>query len=255
MWNNLSSRNRKLLLVGGAVLVILLFYRFVWQGQYARYLEGKQQLMQRKKEIEVALRKVDRLPSLERQRARLENRLREIKRKFDRDIESGVPYVEMGLESRNRVRLAAIHPQPVVSKGSYLVLPLQLRLQGDYPSLLDYIYSIENLPSLAEINSIRITALEEELMPQLEAELNIVFYSLPEAEPAELDLEWRLGRFDIFSPALQQLVESTSTIREADTNRRPEPGEKYQPGGGEPENFKERPPESIDRDPYTFPVR
>lgn len=267
MWAKLSVREKKLVVVLFVLVTIMVFYQFIWQVQYPRYVSLKETLLAEKAKLEQAESIAVNWPDLEARRRDTESRLASIKMKFTSDLNSGMPIVEVG-QRLDTLKLIGIYPAAVLEKDSFLILPLDLRLRGTYVEILEFIQAIESLPQAVSIQALGLS--KEAVAPEgdgqlpgndqvVTADLKLAFYGLKDGPVAKVSGEWSLGRFDIFSPALQDLLDASrnsgnakppgssqgQTPRKASNS----PGGK---GGLEAVLPKDEQPEE---DPYAFPVK
>lgn len=267
MWVKLSVREKKLVAVLFVLVTVMVFYQFFWQAQYPRYVSLKKTLLAEKAKLEQAASIAVNWPDLEARRRDTESRLASIKMKFTSDLNSGMPIVEVG-QRLDTLKLIGIYPAAVIEKDSFLILPLDLKLRGTYVEILEFIQAIESLPQAVSIQALELskgTAAPEGdgQLPGddqvVTADLKLAFYGLKDGAVAKVSGEWSLGRFDIFSPALQDLLDATrdpGNAKPPGNSRRVTPQQPphspHSKAGSEAILQKNELPEE---DPYVFPVK
>ena len=184
-------------------------YRYAWLGEIPEWKKLTAELQLERVELSKDQARAGRLPALQTKLGGLAEEAQAVRRQFQVTLEDGNPYVEMGFRSEDKVILTKVTPQAVQNKGSYQVLPVQMELRGSYLGQLEFIDALETLPNMSEITAISMTAMDDEPYPELRTSITLLLYSILDAVPGRLRGEWELGRFDIFSPALQDMIDST----------------------------------------------
>lgn len=209
MWERLTNREKRLIVVLLAVIIIVTGYRFLLAGQYSRWSSLKKEIAAGRTALLRDKKTTEKLPRLQEQAGRLAASLEEIRRKFRVNLSDGSAYVNLGMLLQKNVTLLKVTPQPVVGKGSYQVLPVDLELRGSYLALLDFIEALEKMPGMAEITKLEMTAVGDGSYPELDSRISLVLYSVEETAPGKVPGQWETGRFDMFSPVLQYLLDRT----------------------------------------------
>ncbi|WP_366922500.1 type 4a pilus biogenesis protein PilO [Metallumcola ferriviriculae] len=207
MWENLSTREKRLIIVFISITAIFALYRFVWTSQLPRWQDITSKLQTERVALAKDKARAGRLPKLEQEFAALADEAAKVRQKFEVTLNDGNPYVEMGFRSEDKVTLTKVLPRPPESKGQYQVLPVQMELKGSYVGQLQFIKALENLPTMSEITQISMAAADKGPYPELQSGITLLLYSINDAVPGKLRGKWELGRFDIFSPTLQSIID------------------------------------------------
>ncbi len=200
-----------------AVISLFGLYRYVWLGQIPRWQELRAQVQQEKAALAKARAEADKLPGLQQEVKEVNKQIGALREQFQVSLTDGNPYVEMGFRSRDKVILTGVNPQPIQNKGYYQVLPVDIELRGSYIGHLQFIKALESLPNMSEISGIQMSAVDGGAYPELQSSLTLLLYSITDSVPGKLRGQWQLGRFDIFSPALQQILDTVDKPGEEQT--------------------------------------
>lgn len=201
VWQRLSPREKKLIVLLAVVACFTFALRVFWLHQLPHFQALRSRVEQKRAELQDYQMLIKRLPELLRSQEQAERELQGLQARFALDLQSGSPLVQLG-EKANKVQLLGVYPQDVIAKDDYLILPLKLKVSGPYLSVLEYMQSLENLPSVAEVAYPNISAGEDEGVVQADFILN--FYSMKNVQTAQLNGQWHLGRLNIFSPVVQE---------------------------------------------------
>jgi len=242
LWGKLSTREKRLIVFLIAIICIFLLYKYLWVSQFSHWISLKEQIQQETMQINKDEQLVKQLPKLKQQLQQIENELSMLKEDFAVPITDGSTYVELGLQSQDKVSIVGVYPQPIVIKDYYQVLPMKVEIMGSYQGNLKFIQALENMPAVLEITKLNISTVDGS--PELKADITLLLYSLNGVSSGRLQEQWEVGRFDIFSPSLDHLL-----------NEMPKSNYDYsQPSQGKAETKQS--PDSIRNSPiYQFPVR
>lgn len=217
MWRKLTSREQKLLLILGMVLSLSIFLRFFLGGQLPRFIELKQQVESQKQSLQNAIRLLQGLPQLLEKERQAQQELDLLTTRY-KGFENGLPLLEIGKRAQ-KVELSGVYPGEVERKNGYFVLPLQIKVKGQYLEVMDFLRQLENLPFLAEIALPSIEALKQEGMVSAQFVLNL--YSTEMAPGANLTEQWQLGKLNVFrylkQDSPEQEAEQESSTAEHDS--------------------------------------
>jgi len=193
-------------------------------------------------------------------------KLAAIKLHFTTDIKSGIPVIEMG-RRLDGLSLIGVYPKDIIEEESYSVLPLDLKVRGTYVDILGFIQALESISQAMSVQALSIYDSQEQAESGdqvIIADMKLAFYGLKGGAVSRIGEDWTLGRFDIFSPALQDLLDAIRAGTSAGTfpavpkeskpkTPAPAPSNPKPQGGATPDVVlpKEDKPEDI----YSFPVK
>ena len=244
MWGKLSTREKRMIILLITIIMIFLLYKYLWVSQFSHWTSLKDQIRQETMQITKNEQMVKQLPKLEQQLRQIEKDLSMVKEDFAIPITDGSTYVELGLQSQDKVSIVGVYPQPVVTKDYYQVLPMNIEVMGSYLGSLKFIQALESMPQVLEITQLNMWTVDGSTDQELRTDITLMLYSLKGISSGSLKEQWEVGRFDIFSPSLEQLL-----------NKMPKAVYGY---GEQSHGASEvtEPPGSISNSPiYQFPVR
>lgn len=213
-WEKLSQREKLLLALLGAIIVLYFFYTFLLGPQLAAFREVRAELRMATARLEKG-RNIAASFSREKEALRAAaERLAPLSPRFDIDLGDGAVLADIGLEAaRQGVMVTLVRPGAAVQKEHYLALPLEFVVQGDYRQVLNFIRKVENLASLSELKQMEVKALVLAENPgaspaaadgRVRATFTLVLYAAPTPEN-KLRLEalskWVLGRDNPYQAA------------------------------------------------------
>lgn len=243
MWQKLQPREKILLAILGACVVLFALFYFLLIPQYDTFVTNREALL----ELENKARAAEELLSSEKAEKELAYRaaekLNEVKPLFNNRMTDGLAVAHIGFEAmRTSVRIDSIIPSDIIDKGTHMELPVKFKVSGDYPDVVSFINKMEGLPNLSDLRSLTIQpekavvataedAVEEFTRTQapsapgsdqsgrVTAEFELVIYSSVTAEE-RLKLEqaagWQLGRQNAFrTPGYRSPFPDKETITEA----------------------------------------
>lgn len=218
MWKAPDVRKKILIIVLTVVIFCFGFYHFVLASQLKAFAEIKDKL----------LKEEEKLASAQMAAASLKKELvlnRRVKMEyeaegklFEKDMKDGSDLVVLGLRAAaSNVQITGVEPAGVTSEGHVLMIPLKITAEGDYQNILSFCSSIENLPALSEIRSLKLESQNSGAGGggQVRATIGLVIYSAraPRKKFNVDDIsKWRTGRSDLFEePDLRAPVPELSS--------------------------------------------
>jgi Tfp pilus assembly protein PilO len=252
VWGKLSLREKRLLLLLFAGLIIAAAYHWVWQVQYPRYVALQETLTTEKEKLAQARAVAETLPDLEASRLQADTQLNNLKMKFTGGLGRGMPVIDIGRHLEG-LRLLSVSPSEAVSKGNYYETTVNIKVKGTYTQVLSFINALDRMPQVT-IKALHLAGEEgAELKPvsaarsTVLAELSLAFYSLTKAPLPSFGKEVTNGRLDLFAPVLP--------VSAAE----PSPGEdRNDPATIPADRIEENFPVNTlpdERNAYSFPVR
>jgi len=222
----LGSREKILLGVLAAVLVLFAFYKFLAQPQAARYSELKKQLKDTREQVLAVRQNVAMLKTEKDGLRSARTRYEEAAASFAGNLQDGGAVINLGLSSAAcGVKIAAFKPGIIAGRTDYLELPAEMEARGQYAGVLTFLEGLENskiVPNLVKINSLHFEPAEAkgktppaasgasppggagEAETDVMLKMSLVFYSAATPE-GRLALEqvagWKVGRENVFRPA------------------------------------------------------
>lgn len=159
MWQNLSSREKAMLMVLGIIILLAGFYYFLLRPQLDAYASVTGQLAVKQAELQKAELTLRAKKAETKKAAAVREQLAGYTPLFDTEFRQGSAMVLIGLKAADlQVTLSNLEPAGIVDRESYLVLPVKLGLKGNYTNVLALLNEIENLPNLVEIRTMDIQA-------------------------------------------------------------------------------------------------
>lgn len=159
MWQRLQPRERILLATLGACVFLFLLIYFLFIPQYDAYNTNKEQLAG----LEAQARAYENVLASERKESELAARaaavLSEVKPFFDERMNDGLSVAKIGIEADNaNVRMDSFKPADIVNKGTYLELPAEFKVSGDYLDVIHFFKRMEGqgMPNLADLRTLKI---------------------------------------------------------------------------------------------------
>jgi len=218
---NLSRRERLLILGLATALVLISAWRFVLVPLSRSYAATGARLRSEKVLLQDARSKVSLLAVQAGRTEEARVRFKAASAGFQADLQDGGLIIKLGQAAQAAgVRITQWQPLSVLNRGSYLEMPVRAVVEGPYGRVLSFLGALENSsiqPDLLQIRQLSLSALPQRgssggnqaalassSPDQIEADLFLVFYSLPNpagrlAEPEEM--HWRVGRPDPFARA------------------------------------------------------
>lgn len=201
-WQGLSVRERKIILVLGAVSVLTVFYLYVLSPQIEVLGVIRQDTVTVEQELAAAERLLAAVPAqqeaLDRATAELDN----LWPLFATDMQDGAMVVDVGLRAiEDGVAITLFRPLAVVEKEHLLELPIEIGVRGAYPSVLSYLQSLQDLPNVSELRQLEFQKKEGGAGGGVQSDFLLVIYSdrSPEARLHLAQLgHWLVGRYDAF---------------------------------------------------------
>ncbi|ACA59489.1 hypothetical protein [Candidatus Desulforudis audaxviator] len=192
MWQNLSERQRLLVMVAATVLVFALLYLLVLSRQISAFQRAGAALEATSAELQQYRAKAARFEVEKEREAASQIRLEELSRHFDTNYQSGTVLVMLGIKAlEEEVFIAGLKPGAVIERTGYLVLPVELEFWSTYASCLSLINYLENLGNLVHVLNLEIqqyfggndllTVFEHGLEPVVRTKVTLAFYTVPDA--------------------------------------------------------------------------
>jgi type IV pilus assembly protein PilO len=228
-WQNLSVRERKIILVLGAVSALTVFYLYVLSPQIEALGAIRQDTATVEQELATAERLLAAVPTQREALERAEADLDNLRSLFVTDMQDGAMIVDVGLRAiEDGVAIILFRPLAVVEKEHLLELPIEIGVRGAYPSVLSYLQSLQGLPNVSELRQLKFQKKEGEAAGGVQSDFLLVIYSdrSPEARLHLAQLgHWLVGRYDAFRAAGAAFPEPGVHV--------PEPGKPVFPGVSE----------------------
>lgn len=155
----LSSRDKKILIFMGIVIILALGYYFLYTPLSKRWREVTEQLSQREVQLRDARAAAGMAEKLEQDCLRARIRLKFVKERLPK--EEGLPKLlkdiyRMGRESG--VDILSFVPGTLQPKEYYKIKPISLSLRCNLSSLIRFLYQVEQSDRLLDIQSMIITS-------------------------------------------------------------------------------------------------
>ncbi|GFN23300.1 type 4a pilus biogenesis protein PilO [Thermanaeromonas sp. C210] len=199
-YRTLSARERRLLILLLVVVVTVFAYRVVWARQLPYYRQLKAQLADQKDKLAAAQEAAGRLDLLREELARAEAEMEEWKEQTGIILQEREEFLAAAQPRQEGVRVVTLRPQEPEQRGSFMVYPFHIAVEGAYPKVKDYIHQLEGLPALTEIRDLRIAA-KAGNAGLVEASFMLDFYPLGDGGTVgRAAALLPSGRVDIFMP-------------------------------------------------------
>ncbi|MBO8128755.1 MAG: type II secretion system protein M [Peptococcaceae bacterium] len=205
MWNNLSTREKRLLGLLAVLLVCVGLYWFVFKPQWQACSRLRSELELARKQLKAARNTCAALDRETKALHKAEAELADLRAFFYTDLQDGGTVFDFGLKALEKnVVITKFKPFAVIDRETHLVLPIELGVRGAYPAVAAYLDLLEHLFCLSEIRFLDIEAEKEDALPtgDVQAEALLLLYSEPSPE-GRLMLEemsrWDVGRFNAFA--------------------------------------------------------
>ncbi|MHB1419253.1 MAG: type IV pilus inner membrane component PilO [Bacillota bacterium] len=212
MFSKLSKRDRMLLVVMLGIALVFAVYKIILTTQWPQFQEAKNNLEAAKAALQSAQAEAATLEKLQEQVVSAQDDVDRVKTLFEIKVGQGAPFMELGAEAiGSGVHLVSLYPEPVVTDEVYESLPMKLSVRGTYSQVLDFIHRIENMASLAEIGTVKLTVDTTTVSPgeesQVVAEMTMYVYGSSNAPLASIPDERLLGRAEIFDPVIKAAMQ------------------------------------------------
>lgn len=177
-WEKLAPRERVLVSVALGMALIYLLYSYVIMPQWQKYQELKIEYTAVNTEWE-RLQGIENVLAAEvKNKEQLEKELKNIRAEFDFNLEDGAGFTKILASAKEKnIRLLEFKPGSVVDKSYYFEFPVEIKVQGYYPQVLEYVESLENFPDLAEIRNLTIVTAQGDARGNVEAAFTLAIYS------------------------------------------------------------------------------
>lgn len=257
VWKKLSLREKRLILLLIFGLTMAAAYHLIWQVQYTRYVYLQKTVSEEREKLAQARVVAKNLPEMEASRLQANARLTDLKSKFTGDLKRGQPIIDFGRYLDEGLMLVSVSPSELISKEHYYEAPVNIKVKGTYSQVLSFINAIDRMPQIA-IKALHLSSEKGadqgsvqlfSAGPSVLAELNLIFYGLPDGQAPSFGNHGNQGRVDLFAPIAPAQV-TKSVAGPGDKPREPSSGLPAQKREQFPVNDKQ--PE---KDIYSFPVR
>jgi len=177
-WEKLAPRERILISAALFLAVIYLLYSYVIMPQWQKYQVLNSELTAVNGEWE-RLQGIETVLTQEIQnKEKLADELKTIRSEFDFNLEDGAGFTKiLGTAKEKNIGLLEFKPGTVVDKSYYFETPVDIKVQGYYPMVLEYISALENFPDLAELKNLTITSISGSKNGYVEAAFSLAIYS------------------------------------------------------------------------------
>ncbi|GAV22954.1 type 4a pilus biogenesis protein PilO [Carboxydothermus pertinax] len=177
-WEKLAPRERILVGVALGLAVFYLLYNYAIMPNWQKYQDLKTELATVNAEWE-RLQGIENVLATEvKNKEQLAKELKDIEAEFDFSLEDGAGFIKIISSAKAKdVKLLEFKPGTVVDKSYYYDFPIELKVEGYYPQVLDYLEALENFPDLAEIRNLTITAVPGDATGKVDAAFTLAIYS------------------------------------------------------------------------------
>ncbi|NYE56514.1 type IV pilus inner membrane component PilO [Carboxydothermus ferrireducens] len=177
-WEKLAPRERILVGIALGLTVFYLLYNYAIMPNWQKYQELKTELNTVNAEWE-RLQGIENVLATEvKNKEQLEKELKNIRAEFDFNVEDGAGFTKLLASAKEKnIRLLEFKPGSVVDKSYYFEFPVEIKVQGYYPQVLEYVESLENFPDLAEIKNLTISSVPGDVRGNVEAAFTLAIYS------------------------------------------------------------------------------
>jgi len=256
VWEKLSLREKRLLLLLIFVLAAVAAYNIIWQVQYPRFISLQANLRAEREKLAQAKSIEKNLPELEAARHETEDRLAEIKAKFTGDSRWGLTMIEIG-RYLDEMTLMAVSPSEAIPQEHFYEVAVNVKVKGMYSEIRLFVNAIDKMPLVA-VRALRLLSDKvanqvpvqlAAIGPPVLAELNLVFYSLMDGQVPSIDKQRILDRFELFAP-----VDPAPVVRPVEVPRE----NREDLIQGLPEQRRVQFPVNVElpeEDLYSFPIR
>lgn len=175
---HLTATQRIIVAAIAFIVTALLLVIFVLVPQIVSLRGAMAEEAQASQSLESAKATLKQLEDLKRESQKTESRLVQVNRKTPSDAE--LPSLIMQMEDASKkagVDFILIKPGPPVQKDEYQEIPLDIRINGYFYELLDFVYRVEKLPRLVNVITIDIKEGKAKL-PNIEVSLKANIYVL-----------------------------------------------------------------------------
>lgn len=175
---HLTATQRIIVAAIAFIVTALLLVIFVLVPQIVSLRGVMAEEAQASQSLESAKATLKQLEDLKRESQKTESRLVQVNRKTPSDAE--LPSLIMQMEDASKkagVDFILIKPGPPVQKDEYQEVPLDIRINGYFYELLDFVYRVEKLPRLVNVITIDIKESKAKL-PNIEVSLKANIYVL-----------------------------------------------------------------------------
>ncbi len=232
MWEKISGKiNKKHGIIGVSFFLAVLFSLFVFQKAIPYFKQNQQvkkQIVQLSEEI---TQSKDISMMIKEEKELLitcQEELERARSQFNTDMKDGLFLVEFSRKlAQKEVLLNFFEPQDIIDQQTVLVLPVDLKLDGNYRRVVEVIDDLENQSNVTTIGDLKFHRMEKELESEtdervqsltkgtVEVELLLYIYSLPTPE-GRLFLDdiknWKFGRDNPFVSMQPEVQESEGQI-------------------------------------------
>jgi len=184
VFSNLSEREKRLLYLLGAVLVLFVAYQLVNGLLIPKYKQLSQELAVAEMQLARAEAEEGNMAAMTRELEASRRANREARRLFDQNLLDGSVYLNLESLAAGGLAWTVIEPQPVERKETHLELPVVMGFTGDYPATSAFLENLENQETLVKIKEMEITGSENEDV--LQTRLYAIFYGALDLPLAEL---------------------------------------------------------------------
>lgn len=164
MYQNLSSREKKMLLVLAVVIILSGFYVFLLRPQIGNCTENMDKLKQKREQLQKAEATLHSRKEEEKKYAEFQIKWKDYTVKLDTEYRRGSSLVLIGLKAADLgVTINKLVPGGIIDKKDYLELPLVLEVEGEYENVRQLLNEIETLSNTTEIRALKASVNKEEL--------------------------------------------------------------------------------------------
>ena len=158
MLDNLSARERSLLVVLLGVVLICIVYFGIGKYLYPQFRQVKENLNFKRQELMEVSSRISNLSMLEKENNELKIKLQNLTNSFNKEVRNGVNYYYIGKHAgENGVTVREMKPLPYEDNEEFIKIPLDLTGRGEYRQIIKFIELVEkDMPNTSEITSLEI---------------------------------------------------------------------------------------------------
>ncbi|MGI9953173.1 type 4a pilus biogenesis protein PilO [Moorellaceae bacterium AZ2] len=176
-YRSLSPREKRWLILFLVAGVIVFSYRVVWAHQLPYYRQVKAELAAQSAKLAAAREAAGRLWLLKEELARAETEMEELQGRAGFTLQQRETFLAAAQPQQRGVRVLSFRPLEPEQRGSFVVYPFQISVEGAYLQVEDYIHQLESLPALTQMRDLKISA-KAGAAGLVEASFILDFYAL-----------------------------------------------------------------------------
>lgn len=204
MLDRLTAREKKLIKIFLIIILIVSLYQFGYKFLWSNYKDIKNKIDFEKQSLESLQKIVDSTDAIKNELFKVQLELEKARDGKEVDIRSGVPWLQVGkLLRENALELTSFKPQPIEDKNFYLILPLQINVEGKHTEILHFINSLEQLSNVCHVENLIIKSGFED-SDNMQAAINVIVYGSKSGKDSFNIEKWTKDWEEIFKPKEQE---------------------------------------------------